>query len=342
MSEAKKTSSVFDSFKIYTIPDLTEEEKRPPEFIVDEMLPVGMTFLSGAPKIRKSFLAYQLGIAVATNNKFLGHNVTPCDVLYFDLEGSTSRTTARSERFTVQIPRNMRVIYETPVRLSNGLVDAIRQMHREIPAYRLFIIDTYSRARGNVRATGANAYDADVALLEPIQRMALEENIAVLFVHHDKKGAGLVLDDFERLSGTMGISGSCDSVLNLVSNGKRFDGKATLTYTPRDAKGGEKHLVFDEYHLEWMESADNKQDLLGSPVCSFIITHAPDKGREGIFWTYEEIYRGAYNFIGPAPGDAVRDALEPAINDLFTEYRIGVQLGVKSNSKRGVRVFSLL
>ena len=337
-----KPSSAFDKFKIYTIPDLTEEEKRPPDFIVDEMIPAGMTFLSGAPKIRKSFLAYQLAIAVATGGSFLGQSVHACDVLYFDLEGSTSRTTARSERFSVQIPRNMRVIYETPDKLADGLVNDIRAMHREAPGYRLFIIDTYSRARGTVRSTGANAYDADVALLEPIQRMALEENIAVLFVHHDKKGAGLVLDDFERLSGTMGISGSCDSVLNLVSDGKRFDGRATLTYTPRDAKGGEKHLVFDDYHLEWTETPDNKQNLLGNPVCSFVITHAPERGREGIFWTYEEIFRNAYNYIGPAAGDAIRSALEPAIPDLFTEYRIGVQMGVKSNSKRGIRIISLL
>lgn len=340
---AVKTQSVFDKFKIYTIPDLTEEEKRPPDFIVDEMIPVGMTFLSGAPKIRKSFLAYQLSIAVATGGKFLGQSVRACDVLYFDLEGSTSRTTARAERFSTQIPRNMKVIYETPDKLAKGkLVEDIREMHREAPGYRLFIIDTYSRARGNVQPTGANAYDADVALLEPIQRMALEENIAVLFVHHDKKGAGLVLDDFERLSGTMGISGSCDSVLNLVANGKRFDGKATLTYTPRDARGGEKHLVFDDYHLEWAETPDNKQDLLSNPVCSFVITHAPERGREGIFWTYEEIFRNAYNYIGPAAGDVIRSALDPVIPDLFTEYRIGVQMGVRSNGKRGVRIISLL
>ena len=337
-----KAESVFDRFRLYSIPDLTEEEKKPPEFIVDEMVPVGMTFLSGAPKIRKSFLAYQMGIAVATNNKFLGYDVTPCDVLYFDLEGSTSRTTARSERFTIQIPRNMQIIYETPYKLSSGLVDAVRAMHQERPSIRLFIIDTYSRARGQPRSYGANAYDADVALLEPIQRMALDENIAVLFVHHDKKNAGLVLDDFERLSGTMGISGSCDSVLNLVANGKRFDGKATLTFTPRDAKGGEKHLLFDNYHLEWTESADSKQDLLGNPVCSFIVTHAPDKGKEGIFLTYEEVFRGAYNYIGPAPGDTVRDSIEPYIVDLFTEYRLGVQMGVKSNGKRGLRIVSLL
>ena len=44
----------------YELCDLTDEERQPPEFIVDGLLPVGLTFLSGAPKIRKSFLALQL------------------------------------------------------------------------------------------------------------------------------------------------------------------------------------------------------------------------------------------------------------------------------------------
>ena len=35
----------------YELCDLTDEERQPPEFIVDGLLPVGLTFLSGAPKI---------------------------------------------------------------------------------------------------------------------------------------------------------------------------------------------------------------------------------------------------------------------------------------------------
>ena len=51
--EPEKEPDIFDSFGFYSVPDLTEEERRPPEFIIDGMIPCGMTFLSGAPKIRK-------------------------------------------------------------------------------------------------------------------------------------------------------------------------------------------------------------------------------------------------------------------------------------------------
>lgn len=188
-------------------------------------------------------MALQMASAVATGTPFLGHSTTKCDVAYLDLEGSKSRISFRSAKMSTQIPSNVFVTNSITERLADGLVNKLRQLHRARPSIRLIIVDTYSRARGSYKAPGANAYDADIMLLEPVQRMALEENIALLFVHHDKKGAGLALDSFERLSGTMGISGSCDCVINLVADGKRFDGKASMEFTPRDAKGGEMSLV---------------------------------------------------------------------------------------------------
>lgn len=340
--EPEKEPDVFDSFGFYSVPDLTEEERRPPEFIIDGMIPCGMTFLSGAPKIRKTFMALQMAISVATGQPFLGHGTTKCDVAYLDLEGSKSRVSFRTDRMTTKIPRNVYITNTITERLADGLVDKLRQLHRARPSIRFIIIDTYSRARGSFKSFGVNAYDADVALLEPIQRMALEENIAILFIHHDKKGAGFMSDSFERLSGTMGISGSADCVINLVADGKRFDGKATMEYTPRDAKGGEIKLVFDERFGEWQEVVEEKPDLRGNPVCDWIIRNAPEKGKSGEFYSYDDIFRFAYNHQIEGAGDKVREQLEPRRDELYSGYGIGVQMGVRSNCKRGVRIINLL
>ena len=340
--EPPKEPDIFDSFGFYSVPDLTPEEKKPPEFIVDGMIPCGMTFLSGAPKIRKSFMALQIASAVATGSQFLSHNTTQCDVAYLDLEGSKSRVSFRAERMSMKIPRNVFITNSITERLADGLVDKLRQLHRARPSIRLIIIDTYSRARGMVRSGGANAYDADVAFLEPVQRMALEENIAVVFIHHDKKGAGFASDSFERLSGTMGISGSSDCVINLVADGKRFDGKATMEYTPRDAKGGEIKLVFDERFGEWQEIVESKPDLRGNPVCDWIIRNAPEKGKAGEFYSYDDIFRLSYNHQIDGAGDKVREQLETRRDELYTGYGIGVQMGVRSNCKRGIRIINLL
>lgn len=340
--EPPKEPDIFDSFGFYSVPDLTPEEKKPPEFIVDGMIPCGMTFLSGAPKIRKSFMALQIASAVATGSPFLSHNTTQCDVAYLDLEGSKSRVSFRAERMSMKIPRNVFITNSITERLADGLVDKLRQLHRARPSIRLIIIDTYSRARGMVRSGGANAYDADVAFLEPVQRMALEENIAVVFIHHDKKGAGFASDSFERLSGTMGISGSSDCVINLVADGKRFDGKATMEFTPRDAKGGEIKLVFDERFGEWQEIVESKPDLRGNPICNWIIENAPDRQKEGKMFSYDDVIKGAYGCFVDNPGTKVREQIDPHKDELFSCYGIGVQMGVKSHGDRGIRVINLL
>lgn len=340
--EPPKEPDIFDSFGFYCVPDLTPEERKPPEFIVAGMIPVGLTFFSGAPKIRKSFLALGVACAVATGTPFLSHQTTKCDVAYLDLEGSKSRISARAEKMQTKLPRNVYITNNVKERLADGLVEKLRQLHRARPSIRLIIIDTYSRARGSYKNFGVNAYDADVALLEPVQRMAIEENIAVLFVHHDKKGAGFASDSFERLSGTMGISGSADCVINLVADGKRFDGKATMEYTPRDAKGGEMKLFFDERFGEWQEVIESKPDLMDDPVCSWILQNAPDRKKEGRVFSYDDVVSGAYGRFTNVPGEEVRKRLSDHREELFAGYGIGVQIGVKSHGERGIRVFNLL
>ena len=336
-----ENTDVFESFGFYAVPDLTEEERKPPEFIIDGMLPCGMTFLSGAPKIRKSFFALQMAIAVAQGASFFGHETTACDVAYFDLEGSKSRISFRTEHMTNSMPRNLFITHSTTAKLADDLPQRIKLLHQQRPAIRLFIIDTYSRARGTVKGNGANAYDADVSFLEPIQRMAIEENIAIMFVHHDKKGAGMMSDSFERLSGTMGISGSADCVMNLIADGKRFDGKATLEFTPRDAKGGEMKLEFNDQSMEWLQIPEVVIDLKGNPVCGWIIENCPEARKEGVFFSYDSVFYNAYHIRQENPGDEIRRQITTNASQLFSEYHIGVQLGVKSHGERGIRIVNL-
>ena len=331
-------NDVFSSFGFYSVPDLTEEERTPPEFIIEGILPCGMSFLSGAPKIRKSFLALQLAISAATGTDFFGRKTRQCDVVYLDLEGSKSRISTRTARMSIPIPRNVYIANSVTEKLSDGLVDKLRDLHRQRPAIRLVIIDTYSHARGNYRGGSANAYDQDVAFLEPIQRMALDENIAILFIHHDKKGAGLMSDSFERLSGTMGISGSADCVMNLVAEGKRFDGKSTLEVNPRDAIGCELKLSFDNLCGEWQQVIDSAADIVGNPVCSWIIANRPEARKEGVFFPYEQVFTEAYKSYTEKPGEIIREQVAKHREDLFLSCGIGVQVGVQSHGKRGIRI----
>lgn len=335
-------NDMFAEFGFYSVPDLTEEDRKPPDMIVADMIPVGMTFISGAPKTRKSFLGFQLAVSVATGKPFLGHSTMQCDVAYLDLEGSKSRISYRTARMDIPVPRNVYITNEVKEKLAGKLVEQIKMLHRQRPTIRLVIIDTYSRARGLFRGGGANAYDQDVAFLEPIQRMALEENIAIVFIHHDKKGAGFMSDSFERLSGTMGISGSADCVINLITEGKRFDGKATLEYTPRDARGGEMSLVFNDRNMQWETFVEPVSDLMGNPVCSWLISNAePEPKKEAKFFPYDLVFTQAYRTWSDKPGDEIKRQVEAHRDELYLKYGIAVQTSVPSNGKRGIRVMKV-
>lgn len=331
--------SVFDNFGFYNLSELSEADKRPPDFIIDGLIPVGMSFLSGAPKTRKSFMALQMAYAVATGSEFLDKKTIQSDVVYLDLEGSKSRLSSRADIMGLCFPDNIHITNRIQDKISGKLIEKIRLLHRERPSIRFVIIDTYSRARGRIQSGNANAYDADVQILEPIQQMALDENIAILFIHHDKKGAGLMSDSFERISGTMGISGSADSVLNLISEGKRFEGRATLEYNPRDVKGGETKVVFNEYTCRW-EKDNVAPDIKGNPVVRFCLDNAPKPHLEGDFFSYSLVYRTAFGCDDQNPGDKIRAAIKEHGASLYNDYGIGVQLGVQSKNARGIRIFN--
>ena len=46
--ELQKSKSILEECGFYELEDLSEDEKKPPDFIVDGMIPVGLSFLSGA------------------------------------------------------------------------------------------------------------------------------------------------------------------------------------------------------------------------------------------------------------------------------------------------------
>lgn len=339
-ADAEQKTDIFKEFGFYTVNSLTEEERRPPEFLVEGMLPVGLTFLSGAPKTRKSFLALQLAIAVASGQPFWGHSTVQCDVVYCDLEGSKSRISSRTQAMGIRTPDNLFITNTLTEKLADGLTEKLRLLHRQRPSIRLIILDTFSHARGVVKTGGQNAYDADVMLLEPLQQMALSENIAVLFVHHLKKGASLATDSFEQMSGTMGISGSCDAVWILTSEGGRSDGRAKLEITPRDAPGCELSLVFDQRFMAWFAD-ERKADLRGNPGCAWLLDHVPERGTTGTFIPYEEAAQQIFRCYTDHPGDRVLELLKPYKQELYDQHGIGLQLSVKSNGKRGLRVINM-
>lgn len=325
---------------LYNPADLTEEETAPPEFLIDGIIPVGITLLYAPPKSKKSFMAYQIFEAVTNGTDFLGKKTTRCDGIYFDLEGTKRRTGDRTRRMNITIPRTSYISHELTVTVCDGLADELRKMHRERPNVRLFIIDTYSAALGNHKPSGNNAYNDDVAIWQPLHRVALSENISLVFVHHTNKQGKFASDDvMDRISGSTGLGASSDANIFISTDGGRDNNRADIMIIPRDAETQTIKARFENFRWE----ADERGEDFEHPIVQWCLKNA-EHSATAKFYTYKHVYETSMK-ITPDQSDAleaskaVLNALTQSVRIKLYEQGVVVSTGEKNGKEgRGIRI----
>lgn len=227
-----------DSLALKTFPE--------PKFAVPELLPEGLNFLAGAPKLGKSFLALNIGLAVAAGGRALGSiSVAQGDVLYLALEDTPRRMQTRIHTLfdPDPFPARLHLVHNSP-KLSQGLESAISDWLVTHPEARLVIVDTLARVRKQ-RGKNADSYIEDSQAAEQLQRIAFQHSVCVLVLHHIRKAEAL--DPLEMVSGTFGLTGGADAVLVLKRSRGQTD--ATLNITGRDIE--EKELALNFMNGAW-------------------------------------------------------------------------------------------
>lgn len=233
-----------------------------PVCIIDGLLWEGLNLLVGAPKVGKSWLAYQLCVSVMLGARALGHfAVHQCEVLYLALEDGQIRLKKRGERlaeadlgYVPQEAAGLHFRTEWPA-VGRGGVEALAAWLDRHPAVRLVAIDTFAKLRPP-SATGGrgNAYQEDYDALAPLQRLGMERHVALLLLHHTRKAAAT--DVFEEVSGTHGVTGSADATL--VVKRPRREELGSLDVTGRDIEEAKHALRFSDRIWYY---AGNAEDL---------------------------------------------------------------------------------
>ena len=276
--EAKPTqpeAKTIKKLQVYHAADLYGKTIERPPTIVQGMIPAGLTVLAGAPKRGKSWLSLMLALCVAAGEPFLGAQTTQGDVLYLDLESKQYRVQDRLSKLIVgRAPESMYITHESD-RLEAGLVEQLGMWCDEVEHPVLIIIDTLGRVKGGAKR-GENAYEGDTRILGDLQKFALERGLAVVCVHHLRKSIADSGDVFERISGSMGITGACDSVM--VLQGKRGDENSTLSVGSRDFESTELIIGFKDGRWS-LRSADSEswreeQAYTNSPYVRAVVAMA--------------------------------------------------------------------
>ena len=212
-----------------------------PKWAVPKLIPEGLTLLVGRPKMGKSWLALSLAIEVASGGKALGSiPVKQGKAVYFALEDNERRLQARCaslmddrsiEEGQLMFSTTIDKFYKKEDKKSeeNGLAqleDLIDEMGEEL---RVIFIDTLALI--TPKGKNENSYSDNYDYISGIQKLAIEKGVAIVLVHHTRKGQSEVyaLDD---VLGSTGLTAGADCILML----KRAPDGNELFVTGRDVE----------------------------------------------------------------------------------------------------------
>lgn len=225
---------------------------KPVQWIVKDLLPVGLSMLSSPPKYYKSFLALDLCASVCTGNSFLGFKTEKHGCLYFDLESTPRRPRDRLNLIMGDVPKPDNLHFITadmrPGRIGKGFIEQLEYQVCNLEDIALVVIDVYQKIR-SPGSRGQSIYDKDYADSDQLKAIADKYEICILLIHHNRKmkdGA----DVFNEMSGSTGVLGSLDNAW-VISKSSRNDDDAVLYTTGRDVESRELCIRFNKDRFKW-------------------------------------------------------------------------------------------
>jgi hypothetical protein len=226
-------------------------------WVIPDILPEGVTFLAGKPKMGKSWMALGLSIAVATGGVALASKrVEQGEVLYLALEDNRRRIHNRLNKLLAgqPAPANLHIATEWP-RLDEGGAELLGDWLAVHPNTSLVIGDTLARLKP--RASGRRTqYDEDREAVDPLGPIAADHAVAILLVHHLRETESE--DPLDMIHGSAGLTGGVDGAL--VLKRKRGDADAYLTVEGRDIENPtEIALKFDQDAATWAVMGDAEE-----------------------------------------------------------------------------------
>ena len=199
--------------------DLSEMEFAPPVWIVDGIVPEGLTMLAGAPKTGKSWFVLSVAVAVSTGGYVLGSIKTEKRlVLYLALEDNPRRLKRRLDSIGALPSHDLHLATEWKAGKEGKEQLCAWLEHYDDTG--LVIIDTLAQFRG-ISAGNVGAYEADYRDISDLKKIGERFDASIIASHHTRKMAAE--DPFAMVSGTFGLTGAADTTLVLTRSRKEAD-----------------------------------------------------------------------------------------------------------------------
>ncbi len=219
-------------------PPLWELEVRP--FLIENILQRGDTCLiTSRPKLGKSFMLANIGVSLASGTPFLGRQTSLSNVLMIDLE--LRRDVAMERLIHVanakgfeKVPDNLhlwslaRHTYDL-----DTIVEVLRSKLSELPAMDFVCVDPiFVLDRGE--SFDENSAHSVTRLLTALEQLTVEQDSALMLVHHTRKGNLNNAESMDRSSGSSAFSRYPSVIMNLSPH--EVEDCAIIEFTTRNFK----------------------------------------------------------------------------------------------------------
>lgn len=234
---------------IWTAAELLAADFPEPQWTIPGVLPMGLAFLAGRPKVGKSWLGLQIAVAVGSGGRVFDRVIKPGRVLYLALEDSERRLKTRLGAQDARGAVDVTFATEWPTFGGGGLV----KLQEEIRAqeYNLVVIDTLSRASGMVDQLNL----ADMTnLTGELQNLTKLHQVTILVIDHHRKSGGQESDPIDDILGSTGKGAVCDVAWGLYK--ERGKAGATLKIVGRDLEPRDLALEWDTDTCCWQLLGD--------------------------------------------------------------------------------------
>lgn len=241
--------------KTMSAADLFYMDIQPTEFIINNLIPVGMVLVASPPKYGKSWMMLDMCLSVAEGRDFLGFTTNKCGVLYLALEDRKDRLKERMLKITKgkPFPTGLEITIDAPA-LGNGFTEYVNEFLTDHPKTKLIIVDTFVKIRG-IPNGKESAYAIDSREAGTLKKFADQHNIAVVLVTHTRKSID-TSDPFANITGTFGVAGAADDMIVLTKE-KRSDNLTKMSVTGRDVTYEEYPIVFDSNSYKWVRQGES-------------------------------------------------------------------------------------
>ncbi len=252
--------------QIKPVTELMAREFDPARWIIDGLIPEGLTFLVGKPKIGKSWFVLDTALHAAQGKTFIGYETEKSKVLYYALEDSERRLNKRIGKLGgIKDAENF--YYSCTLEpLTEGCIEQIEE--NLSAGFKLIIIDTYARIK---TATKRDAYAEETQALAGLQRLALAYQSAIILVHHSRKNTEST-DLYDQVLGSQALTGTADSSIILERDRKTH--RIILNQTGRDIEDKRIAIDFDvDDERVSFEFAGNADEVQLSETATLIVDH---------------------------------------------------------------------